>query len=172
MRVIDREQIDGETMKLGLLMESAQAHQKLAETNLEKLRSHAQGLDGVVREEIRHTLIAELRALTAETERAVRALRDMQRAANMRCLVWNVGAVMLCTAIPSTIAHYALPSPSQIGTLRAQRDSLAQNVALLERRGGKVDWRSCGDAARLCVRVDPRAPTYGEKADYYIVRGY
>ena len=44
--------IDDATMKFGLLMESAQAHQKLAETHLEKLRAHTQDLDGVVREEI------------------------------------------------------------------------------------------------------------------------
>jgi hypothetical protein len=56
--------------------------------------------------------------------------------------------------------------------LRAQRDSLAQNIAHLEQRGGKVDWRSCGDSARLCVRIDRKAPVYGEKADYYIVKGY
>ncbi len=164
--------LDADAMKLGLLMESVQAHQKLAEANLEKLRMHAQGLDGVVREEIRRTLIDELQALTAETDRAARSLRAMKRAASLQCLMWNVGAVILCTAIPSAIAHYALPSRSEIGAMRAQRDSLAQNLALLERRGGKVDWRSCGDAARLCVRIDRHAPTYGEQADYYIVRGY
>jgi hypothetical protein len=164
--------VDADTMKLGLLMESVQVHQKLAETNLEKLRAHTQDLDGVVREEIRRTLIEELQALTAESDRAVRALRDMRHAANMRCLMWNVGAAVLCTAIPSTIAHYALPSQSGIAAMRAQRDLLAQNVAQLERRGGKVEWRSCGESTRLCVRVDRKSPVYGENADYYIVKGY
>ena len=42
-------------MKFGLLMESAQAHQKLAETHSEQLRAHTQDLDGVVRDEIRRT---------------------------------------------------------------------------------------------------------------------
>jgi hypothetical protein len=40
--------VDETTMKFGLLMESAQAHQKMAETHLEKLRAHTQDLDGVV----------------------------------------------------------------------------------------------------------------------------
>jgi hypothetical protein len=164
--------VDADTMKMGLLMESAQAHQKLAETHLEKLRAHTQDLDGVVREEIRRTLIDELQALTAETDRAARALRDMKRAANMRCLVWNMGAAILCTAVPGAFAHYALPSQADIAAVRAQRDSLAQNVAHLEQRGGKVDWRSCGGSARLCVRVDRKSPVYGENADYYIVKGY
>jgi hypothetical protein len=164
--------VDADTMKLGLLMESAQVQQKLAETNLEKLRAHTQDLDGVVREEIKRTLIEELQALTAESDRAARALRDMKHAANMRCLLWNMGAAVLCTAIPSSIAHYALPSQSDIAAMRAQRDVLAQNVAQLERRGGKIEWRSCGDSARLCVRIDRKSPVYGESADYYIVKGY
>ncbi len=44
--------IDDATMKFGLLMESAQTHQKIAEAHLEKLRAHTQELDGVVREEM------------------------------------------------------------------------------------------------------------------------
>ena len=163
---------DADTMKLGLLMEGAQIHQKLAQTHLEKLLAHTQDLDGVVRDEIRRTLIDELQALTAETDRAVRALRDMKRAAMMRCFVWNVGAAILCTVIPVAIAHYAIPSPSQIAALRAERNSLAQSVALLERRGARVDWRNCGDAARLCVRVDRKSPAYGDSADFYVVKGY
>lgn len=164
--------VDDDTMKFGLLMESAQAHQRLAETQLEKLRAHTQDLDGVVREEIRRTLIDELKAVTVESERAAQSLREMKRAANMRGLLWNMGIAILCTAIPSLIVRYALPSREEIDTLRRQRDALAQSIEHLEQRGGKLDWRSCGDAARLCVRVDRQAPVYGEKADYYIVKGY
>jgi hypothetical protein len=159
-------------MKLGLLMESAQAHQKMAETHLENLRVHTQGLDGVVREEIRRTLIDELRALAVESDRTARALGKIKHAANIRYLVWSVGLAVLCTVIPSAIAHYALPSAADVTALRAQRDSLAQNVARLEQHGGKVDWRSCGKLARLCVRIDRRSPAFGEDADYYIVKGY
>lgn len=161
-----------EVMKFGLLMESAQAHQKLAETHLERLRAHTRDLDGVVREEIRRTLIDELQELTAEGTRAAQALRAMKRAANMRVLLWSAGVAVVCTAIPSTIAHWVLPSAGEIAALRAERDRLVQSVGRLEQRGGRVDWRHCGDAARLCVRIDRSAPAYGEKADYYIVKGY
>ena len=161
-----------EVMKFGLLMESAQAHQKLAETHLERLRAHTRDLDGVVREEIRRTLIDELQELTAEGTRAAQALRAMKRAANMRVLLWSAGIAVVCTAIPSTIAHWVLPSAGEIAALRAERDRLVQSVGRLEQRGGRVDWRHCGDAARLCVRIDRSAPAYGEKADYYIVKGY
>jgi hypothetical protein len=164
--------VDDQTLKFGLLMESAQAHQTLAETHLAKLQAHTRDLDGVVREEIRRTLIDELKTLTAETDRAARALRHMKHAATVRAFMWNLGLAILCAAIPSVMARYVLPSPAELATLRAQRDALLQNIAGLEQRGGKVDWRSCGNEARLCVRVDRKAPVYGEKSDYYVIKGY
>jgi uncharacterized protein involved in exopolysaccharide biosynthesis len=173
MRMSERTSVvDDETMRFGLLMESAQAHQKLAETHLEKLRAHTEDLDDVVRDEIRRTLVEELKSLTAESERAARALRDMKRTVQMRSAIGSIVIAVLCTAIPGAIAHWMLPSLSDIAALRAQRDALAQNIAHLEQRGGKVDWRSCGDLRQLCVRVDRRAPIFGDKADYYIVKGY
>jgi hypothetical protein len=164
--------IDDTAMKFGLLMESAQTHQRLAETHLEKLRAHTQDLDGVVRDEIRRTLVEELQQLTAESRRAAQALSTMKRAANMRGLLWSAVIAILCTAIPSAIAHWLLPSAAEIEALRARRDQLQENVVRLEQRGGRIDWRHCGDEARLCVRIERGAPIYGDKADYYIVKGY
>ena len=164
--------IDDTAMKFGLLMESAQTHQRLAETHLEKLRAHTQDLDGVVRDEIRRTLVEELQQLTAESRRAAQALSTMKRAANMRGLLWSAVIAILCTAIPSAIAHWLLPSAAEIDALRARRDQLQENVVRLEQRGGRIDWRHCGDEARLCVRIERGAPIYGDKADYYIVKGY
>jgi ATP-dependent Clp protease ATP-binding subunit ClpA len=164
--------VDEATMRVGLLMESAQAHQKMAETHLERLRAHTQDLDEIVREEIRRTLIEELQSLTAESKRAMQALSNMKRAANMRGLLWSAAIAVLCTAIPSVIARWVLPSASEISTLRAEREQLAMSVARLKQQGGLVNWRYCGEAGRLCVRVDRNAPTYGEKADYFVVRGY
>ena len=46
------------------------------------------------------------------------------------------------------------------------------NIAALERQGGRIEWRRCGEKARLCVRVDRKAPPYGDRADYYVVEGY
>ena len=165
--------VGDETMKFGLLMESAQAHQKLAETHLTRLLAHTQGLDDVVRDEIRRTLIEEFQALSAESDRVTAAMLTMKRAANVRVVAWNLGLALLCTVIPGAIAHFAWPSKSEIAALRAQRDALAYNLAELERRGGKVDWRQCGSAARLCVRIDRKAPVYGKKGEeYLVVDGY
>jgi hypothetical protein len=164
--------MDEATVKFGLLMESAQAHQKLAETHLDKLRAHTEDLDGVVRDEIRRTLIEELQLLTAESRRAADVLRRIRRSIGLRVAVYSIAVAVLCTGIPVAIARWFLPSESEIVGLRARRDELTASMAALERRGGRIELRRCGETERLCVRVDRSAPTYGEKADFYIVKGY
>lgn len=164
--------VDDATMNFGLLMESAQAHQKLAETHLEQLRAHTRDLDGVVRDEIRRTLIEELQMLSAESRRATEALRRIGRGASARIGLLSIVISILCSCIPMAIVRWTLPSEPEITALRARRDELAAGIAALERRGGHIDWRSCGTASRLCVHVDRKAPTYGEKADYYVVAGH
>jgi len=162
-----------DTIKFGLLMESAQAHQKLAETHLSKLLAHTQGLDDVVRDEIRRTLVEEFQSLSAECDRATAAMLTMKRAVNVRAVAWNLGMALFCTVIPGAIAVFAWPSKSEIAALRAQRDALTYNLAELAQRGGKVDWRHCGLTARLCVRIDRNAPVYGKKGEeYLVVDGY
>jgi hypothetical protein len=164
--------IDDTTMKVGLLMESAQVHQRLAEGQLEKLRAHTQDLDSVVRDEIRRTLVEELQMLTAETARATRALEKIRGRAAWRVTAASFAAAVLCALVPIAIARWALPTAADIAALRARREELSANVAKLEQQGGRIDWRRCGDARRLCVRVDRKAPTYGERADYYVIEGY
>jgi hypothetical protein len=160
------------TMKFGLLMESAQAHQKLAETQLEKLRTHTRDLDGVVRDEIRRTLVDELKSLTTEMTRAAKALRKVRRVGVLRGALWSLGLALLCALIPVGVAGWVLPSPAELAALRAKRDELNSNLQRLQQLGGRVEWRRCGEAGRLCVRVDRKAPAYGEKADYVVVEGY
>src|SRR5476649_1714238 len=137
--------MDDESIKCGLLMETAQSHQSLADTALERLKTHTQGLDAVVREEIRRTLTDELRALANENRSAVRALRTLARAANLRVALWSIGVAALCCAIAVAIivvaAHWLLPSRSEIVALTTQHDQLALAVARLEQYGGRIDLR-------------------------------
>ena len=161
-----------ESIQIGLLMETAQTHQKLAEASLQKLKTHLQGLDTVVRDEIRRTLVAEMPALTSAAQRATEALHAAKRAANLRVTLWSVGIITASSAIPLAIAQCVLPSQAQLAVLRAKHDELASGIARLEKLGARVELRQCGDAKRLCVRVDRKAPAYGEKADYLIVQGY
>jgi hypothetical protein len=163
--------MDDATMKFGLLMESAQAHQRLAETHLEKLRAHTQDLDGVVRDEIRRTLTEELQMLTSESNRCAQALQRIRHGAGVRGALWSIAIAILCTATPLAIMRWTLPSETEIAALRARRNELSASVAVLEGKGGRIDWRHCGETARLCIRVDRKAPAYGEKADFYVVAG-
>jgi uncharacterized protein YPO0396 len=160
------------TLAFGLLMETAQAHQRLAETQLERLRDHAQELDSVVRDEIRRTFIEELQGLSAETRRAVQSLERIRRAATLRSALWSIGVTVLCASIPVGIVQFILPTSREIGELRTQREALNMNIAALQRQGGRIDLKHCGADGRLCVRVDSKAPKFGEKADYYVVAGY
>jgi hypothetical protein len=125
-----------------------------------------------VRDEIRRTLVEELRALTAEAARATRALQKIKGSNGLRTGIWSLAVSALCTLGPIGVARWALPSAADLAALRARRDELAAHVAKLEQQGGRIDWRRCGEEKRLCVRVDRKAPTYGDKADYYVIEGY
>jgi 2-phospho-L-lactate guanylyltransferase (CobY/MobA/RfbA family) len=164
--------MDDETIKVGLLMETAHAQQALVDKALEQLNAHVRELDTVVRDEIRHTLVEELRIVVNETNRSAEALRRLRRAANLRIGLWTLGLTVVCSAIPLGLAWWLLPSPNEITALRATRDDLASAVARLEQRGARVDLRRCGGTNRLCVRVDRKAPAYGEAGDYLVVKGY
>ncbi len=161
-----------DTMKLGLLMEAAHSQQALAASALESLKAHASDLDDIVRDEIRRTLVEELQLVGDESSRAAEALRRLGRSANTRVVLWSVGLTLLCAALPMCGEWWILPSQSELAALRSKRDDLAANVARLEQRGGRVDLRRCGGTDRLCVRVDRKAPAYGEAADYFVVKGY
>lgn len=164
--------MDDTTMKLGLLMEAAQANQKAAESSLRKLKATTNELATVVREEVHRVVMEELHSLAADSKRASDALRAVQRAAQKRAVLWGVGTTLLCSVIPLALACWIIPSRAEIAALRARHDELVTRIANLEGRGGRIDLRHCGDGARLCVRVDRKAPIYGEQSDYLIVRGY
>lgn len=160
------------TLAVGLLMESAHAHQRSAEHQLERLRQHTQELDGVVRDEIKRTLIEGLTELNVETQRTARSMQKARRGMGLHSAFWSVAVTTLCASIPVCVAELILPSRQEIGVLRAQREQLSMEVAALQRQGGRIELKHCGADARLCVRVDLKAQRYGEKADFYVVAGY
>lgn len=164
--------IDDEAMKLGLLMEAAQAQQRLGQESLERLAAHARDLDMIVRDEIRRTVAEELGNVACESRRAAQSLQGMRRAANMRVLLWTVSISAVCSGVAIGEAWWMLPSPREVAALRAQYGVLVANIARLRERGGSIELRRCGFRARLCVQVDRGAPAYGPGADYLIVKGY
>jgi hypothetical protein len=155
-------QPDDDTFKLGLLMEAAQAQQTLATAALERLREHTAGLDAIVREEIRATIVEEMRALAEDSVRAGKALRAL----------WNGAIVALSALIPFGLAQWWLPSHAEVAALTARRDQLTANLRQLAQAGGQIELRHCGRAQRLCARVDRGEPPYGTAADFRILKGY
>ncbi|HUY83709.1 MAG TPA: hypothetical protein VMU86_03970 [Steroidobacteraceae bacterium] len=161
--------LDPVTMRCGLLLESAQLHERTAGESLERLHAHTRDLDTIVRDEIRRTLIDELKMLSAEVATAVGALRAARRTLRLRLAGWIIGLAVATAAVPGAFAWWLLPSVRQIGALRAERDALRRNVAALVLRGAGVDWRLCGTARRLCVRIARGTPAFGPHADYRLV---
>ena len=164
--------MEDETLKLGLLMEAAQAQQTLAATTLERLREHTAGLDAIVREEIRTTLLEEMQALGEDSREAAEALRRLQRTANLRLIAWSVVVLSVASLCPCAIAWWLLPTRTEIEALGARRDELAANIVRLSHQGGNLELRHCGATQRLCVRIERGAPAYGAAGDFLIVKGY
>ncbi|HEX3843740.1 MAG TPA: hypothetical protein VHV80_05225 [Steroidobacteraceae bacterium] len=164
--------LSNEAMKLGLLMEAAQAQQQLSQESLDRLSVHTRDLDVMVRDEVRRTVAEALGNVASESRRATESLQRMRRAANVRVLLWTLAIATICSGVALGEAWWVLPSQSDMAALRARRDALAANIARLELRGGMIDVRRCGARARLCVRVDRDAPGYGPGADYRVVKGY
>jgi len=161
-----------DTLKVGLLMESAQAHQAMVSENLQRLQSHIRDLDTVVRDEIRRTFVEEFQALSAEGKMAAQALRAAGRQAHARLAGIGFALVLLVVAIVAGLVATMVPSPAQLLALRSQRAELELSLAGLRQQGALAEWRLCGDAHRLCVRVDRKAPGYGDQGDYWVVKGY
>src|SRR5262249_48120506 len=137
-----------------------------------RLRAHTQGIDAIVRDEIRRTMVDELLSLGEECKRATRALESVKQAANVRVALWIISITVICTGLAIAVLRWVLPTQSEVGALRAERDRDAAIVAQLEQRGGRIDLRRCGSDSRLCVRVDLKAPAFGEHRDYWVVQGY
>lgn len=100
--------MEDEEIKLGFLMEAAQTHQQLAESVLEKLERHTRGLDAIVRQEIRRTLIEELRAVHEESERTANALRRVRRALKAHRVWWSVVFPALSATIATLIVWFVM----------------------------------------------------------------
>src|SRR5580692_6379819 len=96
--------LDETTMKYGLLLETAQTQQELVATGLQELRDHTRGLDGIVRAEIRQTLIDELGEVVQESERAVATLRALERRARLRFLLSTMVTALLSAAMTAAAA--------------------------------------------------------------------
>ena len=160
-----------ETVRLGLLLESAHAQQQGAADSIGQLQTLVHGLDDVVRDEIRRTLIEELKAIDTEIAASVAGLHRLRRAVSLRAAAWVIGAAIAAPLLCSAALRMVDPAMNRIGRLEAQRAALERNLATLRAAGGVVTLRRCGRRRRWCVRIDRRAPRYGRRGDFAVVDG-
>lgn len=59
----------------------------------------------------------------------------------------------------------------QKAQLQAEVGQLQGNAEEWAKRAGRAKLDKCGDASRLCVRID-KTTGYGKDADYFVLRGY
>ncbi len=163
---------DQDALNYGLLFETAQTQQRLIGASLRQLKAYTHGLDAIVRDQMRRTLVEELGAVAEHSAQAVQALRALEHAARLRFMGWILSLTVLSAAFTALAAWWLLPSTGELAALRVKRERLAASIETLQEQGGLVDLRRCGVEQRWCVRVDRRAPTYGEQADYFVVKGY
>ncbi len=150
-----------EALRAGLLMEAAQAQQRLAEEALVRLGEHLRGLDILVRDEVARAVSESLGALQTETDQAAGALRRLRRSADLRLTLYALGVTAVSLAIGLAAMRVFVPSRQQIEVLRARRAAFKADIKHLREFGGSVDLRRCGRRGRLCVRVRRGGPAYG-----------
>jgi len=120
------------------------AQQALAAAALQQLREHTGGLDAIVREEIRSTLIEELTALARQPPRRADAARAEPRGEPQGRGMerWGHGAVRGDPLRRRLVD--ACPRAPRSRVLRTARDELTTNIARLTQQGGQL---SCDTAS-------------------------
>jgi len=84
------------------------------------------------------------------------------------------GAVGVCLLAYASLAWQL----HQVESLREEKAALQDEVVQLQananewaKQGGRVKLERCGEASRLCVRVN-KSVSYGKDNDHFVLRGY
>jgi hypothetical protein len=153
-------------VEFGRVLETVHAQQSQIHGMLATLDARSRDLDSVLGEAVQ-------RAFTdAAGLRAAEKLSQVHRATGMRFALWSFGVVSACSLVPTVLTWMLMPSRAQLTQARQSLDHLSAGIARISREGGRIELRHCGEANRLCVRVDRKAPFYGEDSDYAVLKGY
>lgn len=151
---------------LDRVLETIHAQQSQIQGLLATLDTRSQGLESAMGEAVQRAF------MDAAGLRAAEKLSQAHRATGARFALWSLGIVSACSLVPAVMSWMLMPSRAQMIQARQTLDQLSARIAQLGREGGRVDLRQCGEANRLCVRVDRKAPYYGEDSDYAVLKGY
>jgi len=125
-------------------------------------------------------LLGELAEVTSRAGQAETALRRVVLWASWRLLGWVI-AVMAALVLLGWLASTAVLwwDTNAIGAAQVRKAQLEAEVAQMQvnREGwamagmlGKLE--RCGPKSRPCIRVDERAGSFGDQADYRVILGY
>lgn len=101
-----------------------------------------------------------LKRLHTEIKGALEALRSVRRAANVRVPLLTLSPAAIASGVALLVAFWVLPTPAETATLRPERDPHCDPHSTQARE------QICVGAECLCVRVDLKAPRYGDSSDY------
>jgi hypothetical protein len=157
---------DAAPTELGRVLETVHAQHSQLHGMLATLDTRSRDFDSAMGEAVQRAF------MDAAGLRAAEKLSQIHRATGMRFALWSFGIVSACSLVPTVLTWMLMPSRPQLTQARQSLDQLSAGIARLSREGGRIDLRHCGEANRLCVRVDRKAPFYGESADYAVIKGY
>jgi hypothetical protein len=157
---------EGVAADTGRVLEAVHAQQAQIHGILATLDTRSRDLDAVLADTVQRAF------LDAAGLRAAGTLSQIHRATGTRFALWSFGIVSCCSLVPAVASWMLMPSRTQLTQARQDLDQLSAGIARLSREGGRIEMRHCGEAGRLCVRVERKAPFYGENSDYAVLKGY
>jgi hypothetical protein len=82
----------------------------------------------------------------------------------------TIGIVIIIGIV--LLLKQTIPTYSEITALRAEKQQLEADIAVLEKRGARIQLNDCLDKQRkrLCVKIDEKAPQYTN--GFRVLAGY
>ena len=153
-------------LDLRRMLETVHAQQSQIHGMLATLDSRSREFDATVGEAVQRAF------MDAAGLRATEKLAQVHRATGVRFARWSLGIVSACALVPTDLSWMLMPSRAQLSQSRQTLAQLSAGVAQLSREGGRIQLRHCGQAKRLCARVDRKSPFYGDDGEYMVLKGY
>jgi hypothetical protein len=131
------------------------------------------GVDVAVRQSVREAAVQELAGLSDHVTKAKVSVENLHQSANWRQLLHGAGWSLVAVLLAFFASWLYLPSPAEMGRLRAEERQLQASVDQLGSRGGRSQVMPCGASnEHLWLRVSPALGRFGDSQDYFVVRGY
>ena len=167
---------EAQELKIAAMLDALDQEHARVQAATAQLKATGEALRQEVRQAAARSMQEALGALHGELAKAQAVVIDLQRFSLWRSLTQHAITALITVVAIVLIAAWYLPDVSEVRALRAEQAQLKASIEELESRGGRVQMSQCGKKpARLCVRVDPRAGTFGRAENgevYMVIAGY